>query len=170
MGSHVQPSIAWQMPDLSQAFELVPNWELDASRKRTYDRPLNGVLSLRPPRERGLYPMASDHQQDDVFDYVMSDTFVSETRTHPYRIGFRSRRYSTRPSIKQLLALPDREFGRYLRNGCRMPHDLLDFRDELLDLRRQLNDLQSQVQALTSSNRETASVSAAERKGLWSSR
>lgn len=114
--------------------------------------------------------MNSDNQEDDGYDYVMSDTFVSETRPHPYRIGCRTRRYSTRPSIKQLLALPDREFDRYLRNGCRMPQDLLDFREELHHLRRQLNDLQSQVRALTSSNRKTVSANPVERKGLDVSR
>lgn len=110
--------------------------------------------------------MASDDQQQDGCDYSMSDTFVSETRTRPYRIGFRARRYSARPSIKALLALPDREFDRYLRNGCRMPHALLDFREELFDLRRLLHVLQNQVRALTSLNSNAASVSPVERKGL----
>jgi hypothetical protein len=104
---------------------------------------------------------------DDLFDYTMSDAFVSETRPHPYRTGFRSRRYPARPSIKQLLALPDREFNRYLRNGCRMPHDLLDFREELLEIRRQLTDLQRQIRAMTSHNSTPTSVRPVEKtKGL----
>lgn len=110
--------------------------------------------------------MSSHERQDDIFDYPMGDTFVSETRHRSYRIGYRSRRYSARPSIKQLLALPDREFDRYLRNGCRMPHALLDFREELFDIRCQLHVLQSQVRALTSPNGKAASVSPVERKGL----
>lgn len=114
--------------------------------------------------------MSSDERQDDIFDYPMGDTFVSETRRRPYRIGFRFRRYPARPSIKQLLALPDREFDRYLRNGCRMPHNVGDFREELLDLRRQLRDLQNEVRALIPPNSKPISVSRVERKGLDVSR
>lgn len=114
--------------------------------------------------------LMTDEQHADVFDYPMSDMFVSETRQRPYQVGFRSRRCSARPSIKELLALPDREFNRYVRNGCRIPHDLLDFREELFDIRRQLRELQSQVLALTSPNRKAASVSPVERKGLDVSR
>jgi hypothetical protein len=110
-----------------------------------------------------------ENESADIFDYVMAETFVSETRTRPYRLGFRSRRYSARPSIKQLLALPDREFNHYLRNGCRMPHDLLDLREEQIEIRRQLSDLQRQVGAMTSGGGKTT-VSSVERKGLDVSR
>lgn len=154
------------MPGSFLAFGSAQDWAPADLKKRTYDRPSNVALYLRPTKGKGLHPMASDDQQQDGCDYSMSDTFVSETRTRPYRIGFRSRRYSVRPSIKQVLALPDREFNRYLRNGCRMPHDLLDFREELLEIRRQLSDLQRQLRAMTAHNSTPTSVRPVESKGL----
>lgn len=36
--------------------------------------------------------MSVDSQQNDIFDYPMGDTFVSEARPRPYRTDFRSRR------------------------------------------------------------------------------
>ncbi len=106
-----------------------------------------------------LYQMAPDDHQADTSDYVMSETFVSETRPRPYRKGFHSRRYPRRPSLKQLLSLHDGEFDRYLRNGCRMPDACTDILDLVGELRDELVQLRSEVMALQSVVGRTANVS-----------
>lgn len=63
------------------------------------------------------------NELEDDFDYVMSDTFISETRRVSYRTGFRPHKLQERLTPKQALALSDEEFRRYVQNGCQLPAD-----------------------------------------------
>lgn len=89
-----------------------------------------------------------ENQQDDVFDYPMGDTFVSETRHLPYRTGFRSRRHPRRPSLAYINSLCDREFTAYYRNGCRLSSTDSDVQVELDEVRAELQELKSELQAI----------------------
>ena len=94
---------------------------------------------------------------DDDFDYVMSDAFVSQTRRVPCRTGFRSRKLQGKPSIKELLRLSDRDFRRYIRNGCRLPgdqpvNDLAGLQAEIEELRANFHVLQRQMRQLMQSS------------------
>jgi hypothetical protein len=107
-----------------------------------------------------------ENQQDDVFDYPMGDTFVSETRHLPYRTGFRSRRHPRRPSLAYINSLCDREFTAYYRNGCRLPDSGLAVQGELDELRAQMKELQVELQALRQALTKTAPNSSSQRGGL----
>lgn len=90
----------------------------------------------------------ADEPHGDVFDYVMSDLFVSDTRSRPYRIGFRSRCHPRRPSLAYINALSDLEFAAYIRHGCRLPSTSLPIEAELAQVRAELHALHAEVQAL----------------------
>lgn len=104
---------------------------------------------------------------DNVFDYPMSDAFVSETARHPYRIGFRPRQHSAKPSIKELLALPDRDFQIYIRNGCRMPNAKPDLRAEINELRQEQEHQRQQIAALEDLVRKLQNIPGKSPKGSF---
>lgn len=108
----------------------------------------------------------AENQQDDVFDYPMGDTFVSETRHLPYRTGFRSRRHPRRPSLAYINSLCDREFTAYYRNGCRLPDSGLAVQGELDELRAQMQELQAEMRALRHAMTKTVPNSLTQRGGL----
>ncbi|MCS6285203.1 MAG: hypothetical protein H8K08_07220 [Nitrospira sp.] len=68
---------------------------------------------------------------EDVFDYSMSDDFVSETRRVPYRTGFRSRQCKGKLPLSAANKLSDRDFKRYIQNGCQFPDREQSLRDLL---------------------------------------
>lgn len=109
---------------------------------------------------------------DDVFDYAMSDAFVSETRPVPYRTGFRSRKLQGDPSTKELLELSERDFDRYVRNCGRLPKDpLVDALDGLQaeneELRAAIRTLQQQMrQLMQPSSGMRLSVTQSESRGI----
>lgn len=107
-----------------------------------------------------------ENQQDDVFDYPMGDTFVSETRHLPYRTGFRSRRHPRRPSLAYINSLCDREFTAYYRNGCRLSSTDSDAQVELEELRAELQQLKSEICALRQTMTKPAPISSSQRGGL----
>ena len=84
---------------------------------------------------------------EDVFDYPMSENFVSETRRIPYRRGFRLRRHSPR-TIEDLLALPDRDFDKWVRNLCRLPYGKPEQSPSALNLQHQIDNLQTTIRQL----------------------
>ena len=83
----------------------------------------------------------------DLYDYSMSDTFVSETRQVPYRTGFRTRQYRGRLPIKKANELNDHDLRRYNQNGCRFPDPEQDLRDEIAQARESAYIVQQQIQA-----------------------
>lgn len=89
-----------------------------------------------------------DAQHEDAFDYVMSDLFISDTRSRPYRIGFRSRCHPRRPSMAYINALCDREFAAYIRHGCRLSGESSTVEAELSQVRAELSTLYAELQAL----------------------
>ncbi len=89
--------------------------------------------------------MADD--TEDVFDYPMSDHFVSQTRRSPYRTGFQPRRFSRKPSIHEALQFSDRVFSQYVRNGCQLPNAEPDVQSELPAQQEEIRDLKIQMQA-----------------------
>ncbi len=93
--------------------------------------------------------MADEHQED-VFDYPMSNHFISETCARPYRIGFRAQRDPQRPSLAHINALSDRDFAAYLRNGCRLPRDGQNMQAELDELRVELQEIRVELRAMRS--------------------
>jgi hypothetical protein len=109
--------------------------------------------------------MGSEHQED-VFDYVMSDTFISDTRSSPYRTGFRSRHHPQRPSIPYLLSLCDQEFAAYCRNGCRLPSASPNVHAELEALRTELHALRAEILAMRYAGIKATPNSSALRGGL----
>lgn len=98
--------------------------------------------------------MSVDGQQDDIFDYPMGDTFVSETRPRPYRVGFRAKSWRDAHSIEEAMTLNDREFRAWIaKRAGRTPDshrdsvgDLSALRDEVRRLRRQVDELSKSVQ------------------------
>lgn len=80
---------------------------------------------------------------EDAFDYSMSNDFVSGTRQVPYRTGFRSRHCRGKLPLSTANRLSDRDFKRYIQNGCRFPDPEQDLRDLLAEQREA-----SRVQAL----------------------
>jgi hypothetical protein len=108
----------------------------------------------------------SHEPQQDVFDYAMSDTFVSETRHLPYRTGFRSRRHPRRPSLAYINSLCDREFTAYLRNDCRLSSTDSDAHVELDEVRAELQELKSELQAIRRAMTKPALISSSQRGGL----
>lgn len=89
-----------------------------------------------------------DAQHEDVFDYVMSDLFVSDTRSRPYRIGYRSRCHPRRPSLAYINALCDREFAAYIRHECRLSSEGPTVEAELAQVRAEMRGLHAELQAL----------------------
>ncbi|MBX3325171.1 MAG: hypothetical protein U0223_07525 [Nitrospira sp.] len=87
-------------------------------------------------------------QHEDVYDYTMSDLFVSDTRSRPYQTGFRSHRHLRRPSLAYINALCDLEFAAYIRHGCRLPSTSLPIEAELAQVRAELHALHAELQAL----------------------
>ncbi len=92
--------------------------------------------------------MNSADQQDDGFDYVMSDTFISGARQHSYRSSFRVRRHPRRPSLAYINSLSDRAFDSFLRAGCRFSHRESSLQAELDDIRAELRELKAEMRAL----------------------
>lgn len=90
----------------------------------------------------------ADELHEDLFDYVMSDAFVSDTRIRPYRTGFRSRCHPRRPSLPYINALCDREFAAYIRHGCRLPSASPSVEAELAQVRTELRALHAELLAL----------------------
>lgn len=70
--------------------------------------------------------MTLDEDHEDLCDYLMSDTAICEAPRValapglPYHIGFRSKTLSRAgpPTLKQILALDDEQFRRFIQNGC----------------------------------------------------
>ena len=87
-----------------------------------------------------------DAAMDDIFDYSMSDDFISETRRVPYRTGFRSRRCKGRLPLSAANKLSDRDFRRYIASGCQFPDPEQDLRDQLAEQQRSVRVLQLQFQ------------------------
>lgn len=83
---------------------------------------------------------------EDVFDYSMSDDFVSGTRRVPYRTGFQSRHCRGKLPIAMANRLSDRDFKRYIENGCRFPDPEQDLREQLAEQRKSVRVLQLQFQ------------------------
>lgn len=108
----------------------------------------------------------SENQQDDMYDYPMSDMFISETHPRPYRTGFRSRRHPRCPSLAYINSLSDREFTDYVRKGCRLRDSSLAVQGELDELRAQLRELQAEMRALRHATTKTAPSGSAKRGGL----
>lgn len=96
----------------------------------------------------------AENQEDDIFDYPMGDTFVSETRPRPYRVGFRPRSWHDARSMEEAMTLNDREFSKWHAKcdvRARASHrdsvsDLLSLRDEVSRLRRQVDELSKSIQ------------------------
>ncbi len=105
-------------------------------------------------------------EQDDLYDYTMSDLFISETRPRPYRIGFHRCRPPRRPSLASINALGDREFTAYCRNGCQLPTAGLSVQAELDELRSELQALRAEIRALGSARSRTAPTNSAFQGGL----
>ncbi len=53
---------------------------------------------------------------DDLFDYSMSDQFISETRQRPYRTGYRARSWREAHCFEEAMRLDDREFQLWIAN------------------------------------------------------
>lgn len=90
----------------------------------------------------------ADAQHEDAYDYVMSDLFISDTRSRSYRTGFRSRCHPRRPSLAYINALCDREFAAYIRHGCRLASESSTVEAELSQVRAELRTLHAEFQAL----------------------
>lgn len=90
----------------------------------------------------------ADEPQVDAFDYVMSDLFISDTRSRPYRTGFRSRCHPRRPSLAYINALCDQEFAAYIRHGCRLSSERPTVETELAQVQAELHALHAELQAL----------------------
>jgi hypothetical protein len=98
--------------------------------------------------------MSYHEQDDDPFDYPMADVFISETRPHPYRVGFRPRSWRDARSMEEAMKLNDREFSKWhakcderARASRRdSVSDLSSLRDEVSRLRRQVDELSKSVQ------------------------
>jgi|CXWL01.1.fsa_nt_gi hypothetical protein len=109
------------------------------------------------PRGDGIPP----DTVPDLCDYPMSDTAICEARRVglspglPYRRGFRDRSrlpsWETRPTFKEILALSESDFRRYLQCSALYEDDFVtDPHDSLLEeLRRSIRSLEQQVTALT---------------------
>ena len=89
---------------------------------------------------------------DDIFDYSMSDDFISGTRRVPYRTGRRARQCKGKLPLAEVNRLHDRDFKRYIQKGCRFPDPEQDLRDQLAEQReasceqsRQTKQLQDAV-------------------------
>ncbi len=89
-----------------------------------------------------------DAQHEDIFDYSMSDSFISDTRSRPYRTGFRSRCHPRRPSLAYINGLCDREFAAYIRHGCRLSSERPTVESELAQVRAELHTIHAELQAL----------------------
>ncbi|MDH5667763.1 MAG: hypothetical protein OEY86_07120 [Nitrospira sp.] len=87
-------------------------------------------------------------EASDIYDYSMSDQFVSETRQRPYRVGYRRRHHPRRPSLAYINSLPDHEFAKYLSNGCRLPDEFSVYTDELDETRAELHQLRTEFETL----------------------
>lgn len=117
---------------------------------------------------------AGRHSDDlrDPYDYAMSDEFISATRAIPYRTGFRSRRHAPE-TIKDLLALPDRDFDRWIRSLRRLPdrkreqpHPTIETSRRIITLEEEVGQLRKQVfELMRSLAARTPAASFAERKG-----
>ena len=93
-----------------------------------------------------------DYAGQDLCDYPMSDTAICEARRVglspglPYRRGYRSRPRPSdrrrRADLKEILALNDADFRRYIQRGSRLEQD------EPTDLRHIIEQLQETVQIL----------------------
>ena len=90
---------------------------------------------------------------EDMFDYPMSDDFVSETRLVPYRTGFRTRQCRGKLPLEKVNALSDRDFKRYIQNGCRFPDPEQDRRDQLAKLREVIRVQALQLKQLQEADR-----------------
>ena len=88
--------------------------------------------------------MTNTHE--DIFDYPMSDEFVSQTRPIPYRTGFRARQYRGKLLPKKANQLNDHDFRRYIQNGCRFPDPEQDLRDEIAQAQESAYVQQLQIQ------------------------
>ena len=105
-------------------------------------------------------------EADDIFDYPMGDTFVSETRPRPYRLGFHPRQHPRRPSLAYINSLPDREFTVYIRNGCCLSKTGPNIQAELDEVRAELQALKTELRALRSGTIKPAPNSSSQRGGL----
>ncbi|MBX9658574.1 MAG: hypothetical protein K2X00_08395 [Nitrospiraceae bacterium] len=94
-------------------------------------------------------------EQKDVFDYSMSDDFVSETRLVPYRTGFRSRHCGGKLPLGKVNALNDRDFKRYIQNGCRFLDPEQDLRVQLAEQREASCEQSRQIKQLQEAVRRT---------------
>lgn len=88
----------------------------------------------------------------DLYDYSMSDQFVSETRPRPYRVGFRRRciqSWRDAHCFEEAMRLDDREFKLWIANRAgrdREPQsssvsDLSALRTTVRNLQRQVFEL-----------------------------
>jgi hypothetical protein len=106
----------------------------------------------------------SREASEDLHDYPIGDTFVSETRQHRYRTGYLSRRHPRRPSLAHINALPDRKFLDFIRSGrLRSPDP--DLRDELDEIRAELRELKAEINMLRHASAKAAPKSSAVRGG-----
>lgn len=92
---------------------------------------------------------------EDVFDYSMSDDFVSETRRVPYRTGFRARHCRGNLPLAVANRLSDRDFKRYIENGCRFPDSEQHLRDQLAEQREACRVQALQIKQLQEADRKT---------------
>ena len=79
---------------------------------------------------------------DDLYDYSMSDQFVSETRQRPYRTGFRARSWREAHCLEEAMRLDDREFKLWIANRAgRARTPQADSASELHTLRAEVSRL-----------------------------
>lgn len=90
---------------------------------------------------------------EDVFDYSMSDDFVSETRRVPYRTGFRARHCRGNLPLAVANRLSDRDFKRYIENGCQFHDPELDLRNTLAEQREAARVQAVQIKQLQEADR-----------------
>lgn len=107
-----------------------------------------------------------DAPHEDVFDYPMSDAFISDTRPRPYGTRFRSRCHPRRPSLQYINALSDPDFGSYVRRGCALPSESPDLEAELAQVRAELQVLHAELQALRRAIARTVPSSSGMQGGL----
>lgn len=105
-------------------------------------------------------------EADDIFDYPMSDTFVSETRPRPYRVGFHSRSHYRGDDYKYINALPEHKFRAYIRNDCRLPGIGSLAKAELQEVRNELQELKAELRALRGVITKSAPNNPSQRGGL----
>ena len=73
----------------------------------------------------------SNSQAQDLCDYSMSDLAICEARRVglspglPYGIGFRRSTLPRhgRPTLREINALPDEQFRKFIQNGCKFPSE-----------------------------------------------